>query len=266
MTTGLTTRKARFAQGPDCAYWISWFNLPQAAGGAPPHEVLDWAYASYVPRVLKREGVLWGALYASEPSGSFTPLGGGGRISHKKHPRGVPAGDRYIMMFGAQNVYALANPTPDEYHAKLNQTDRKMLALRSDERHNLMLEEGRVEGPGLAHNQPLMAPAPVIQLGSFNAGTWRDEADMAAWYARWRLPSLTKLPGCVRVRKLISVAGWAKHACLYEFTTLQAREQHFVHYEKRTPKMVQWSTDVVRDTLHAPGSANVASRIFYIIK
>jgi hypothetical protein len=66
----------------------------------------------------------------------------------------------------------------------------------------------------------------------------------------------------VRVRKLVSVAGWAKHACFYEFTSLQDRENHFVHYERPRPDMVEWSTRVVRDTVHAPGSANVALRIW----
>jgi hypothetical protein len=253
---------AGFSLGEDRAYSISWFNLPEPKR----HEFLTWAYESYVPKVLARDGVLWGALYASEASGSFTPLGGGGRISHKKNPKGVPAGDRYIMMFGAMDAYALADPTPDEFHAQLNNADNKMLALRKDERRNLMLEEARVDGPELVDHTPVMAPAPAIQLGSFNAGDWADEEEQAAWYARWRLPSLTALPGVVRVRKLISVAGWAKHACFYEFTSLKAREEHFVHYEKPNKKMVKWSTDVVRDTVHAPGSANVASRIFYILK
>ena len=253
---------AGFAQGEDRAYWISWFDLSDDKR----HDFFTWAYESYVPMVLARDGLLWGALYASEAAGSFTPLGGGGRISLKKNPRGVPVGDRYIMMFGAKDIHDLANPTPDEFHAKLNKTDKKMLALRQNERRNLMLDEARIEGPGIFDNKPEIAPAPAIQLGSFNAGAWADEEELAAWYARWRLPSLTELPGCVRVRKLISVAGWAKHACFYEFASLQAREEHFVHYEKPSKKMVKWSTDVVRNTVHAPGSANIASRIFYLLK
>ncbi len=253
---------AGFALGEDRAYWISWFNLPEEKR----HEFFGWAYESYVPKVLARDGILWGALYSSQPTGSFTPLGGGGRISHKKNPKGVPVGDRYIMMFGAMDIYALADPTPDEFHATFNKADSKMLALRTDERRNLMMEEARIEGPGIIENTPEMAPAPAIQLGSFNAGAWADEEEMAVWYARWRLPSLTALPGVVRVRKLISVAGWAKHACFYEFTSLAAREEHFVHYEKPNKKMVKWSTDVVRDTVHARGSANIASRIFYSLK
>ncbi len=253
---------AGFALGQDRAYWISWFNLAEK----DRYDFSTWAYETYVPKVLSRDGVLWGALYASEATGSFTPLGGGGRISHKKNPKGVPVGDRYIIMFGAMDAYVLADPMPDEFHAQFNKADQKMLALRTDERRNIMLEEGRIEGLGLEENNPAMAPAPAIQLGSFNAGAWDDEEEMAAWYARWRLPSLTGLPGCVRVRKLVSVAGWAKHACFYEFNSLKAREEHFVHYEKPNKKMVKWSTDVVRDTVHAPGSANVASRIFYILK
>lgn len=255
-----------FAQADDRAYWISWFNLPESFSEERRHEFVTWAYESYVPKVLARDGVLWGAMYASEASGSFTPLGGGGRISHKKNPKGVPAGDRYIMMFGAMDAYALADPMPHEFHEQLNKFDNKMLALRTEERHNLMLEEGRIDGLGIDDINPKMAPAQAIQLGSFNAGDWKDEEEMAAWYARWRLPSLTNVPGCVRVRKLVSVAGWAKHACFYEFTSLQAREEYFVHYEKPNKKMVKWSTDVVRDTVHAPGSANVASRIFYCLK
>lgn len=255
-----------FAQGLDSAYWISWFNLPSDISDVQRHEFMSWAYDTYVPAVLAREGVLWGALYASLEKGAFTPLGGGGRISHKKNPRGVPTGDRYIFMFGAASAYALASPKPDEFHAKLTSADRKMLALRCDERRNIMLEEGRIEGPGMAEYNPPLAPAPAIQLGSFNSGQWIDDEEMAAWYAQWRLPSLTEVEGVVRVRKLVSVAGWAKHACFYEFTSLAAREEHFVHYEKPNKKMVKWSTDVVRDTVHAPGSANVASRVFYMLK
>ena len=138
---------AGFALGEDRAYWISWFNLPDNITDERRHEFLTWAYDVYVPRVLARGGLLWGALYASQPKGSFTPLGGGGRISHKKNPKGVPVGDRYIMMFGAMDAYALADPMPDEFHAQFNKADTKMLDLRKDERRNIMLEEATVYGP-----------------------------------------------------------------------------------------------------------------------
>jgi hypothetical protein len=235
----------------DRAFWISWYDVAEQDREA----LLAWTHETYMPRVLSRPGVLWGAHYASEKD--FTPLGGGGRISHKKKPEAdVPTGDRYILVFAATEPHAFVNPSPRDFHATMNERDRAMLAKRVAERTNIMLQEARIDGPepGAAD----MLPAPAIQLGSFNAGSFRDEEAMADWYARWRLPSLEKLPGCVRVRKLVSVAGWAKHACFYEFTSLQARHDHFVHYEKSKPDMVKWSTDVVRDTVHAPGSANVA--------
>ena len=243
----------------DRAYWISWYNLPEEGRDA----YLKWAHDAYIPKVLARPGVLWAAHYASQPKGSFIPLGGGGRISHKKDPEGVPSGDRFIMMFGAPDPYALANPSPREFHASLPETDRKMLAQRLEERVNIMVEESRIYGPDANQVDPASTPAaPCIQLGSFNVGSYAEEEELAAWYARWRMPSMQKVPGCVRVRKLVSVAGWAKHACFYEFKSLEDREDNFVYYERPRPDMVKWSTNVVRDTVHAPGSANVALRLW----
>ncbi|MBI4194119.1 MAG: hypothetical protein HY526_03460 [Betaproteobacteria bacterium] len=242
----------------DRALWITWYDLPEQHRAA----CLSWVHSVYMPKVLERPGVLWGAHYASEPKSSFTPLGGGGRISHKKDPEGVPTGDRFILMFGATEPHVFANPGAREFHASLPESDREMLRLRIGERGNIMIEEARICGPEARHPDPEMTPGPCIQLGSFNAASCEDEEEMAVWYARWRLPSLKTVPGVIRVRKLVAVAGWAKHACFYEFTSLEARHDHFVYYEKPNPEMVAWSTRVVRDTIHAPGSANVATRIW----
>ena len=129
---------------------------------------------------------------------------------------------------------------------------------------NVMLEEARVYGPEKPEHA--LAPSPCIQLGSFNSGSLEEEDEMLTWYARWRLPSMKNVPGCVRVRKLGSVSGWAKHACFYEFTSLAARNTHCVHYEQSHPEMEAWSKRVVRNTIHAPGSANVARRVRLEVK
>jgi len=242
----------------DKACWIAWYNLPASGRDA----YLEWAHERYMPMVLDRPGVLWGAHYASEEN--VIPLGGGkGRVRHAK-PDSVPAGDRYILIFGAAQAHAFAHPNPLRFHAELPQTDRAMLAMREGARMNVMLEEARAHGPE-SPEHPL-APSPCIQLGSFNSGSLEEEDEMLAWYARWRLPSMKAVPGCVRVRKLVSVSGWAKHACCYEFTSLAARNAHFVHYERSNPEMEAWSKRVVRNTVHAPGSANVARRIKLEVK
>ena len=167
------------------------------------------------------------------------------------------------MMFGAGGAHAVANPTPDAFHATLSTDDKAMLALRTDERRNIMLEEARIEGPGIEENNPPMAPAPAIQLGSFNAGEWNDEEELAAWYAHWRLPSLMDLPGCVRVRKLVSVAGWAKHAVMYEFESMEMRLKHFEEpHESLSLDKTHWSSQITGNTVHTPGSPTIGPRIW----
>ena len=98
-------------------------------------------------------------------------------------------------------------------------------------------------------------------MGQFNC-TPAYEEEMMAWYARWRMPALSRLPGCIRTRKMASVAGWAKHACFYEFTSLAARNEHFVHYETSRPDMEAWSKEVVRRLVHATPLPIVAQRLY----
>jgi len=251
---------AGVAERMDRAYWITWYDLPEEGRDA----YFSWLQGTYAERVLERPGVLWAAHYASEDN--VIPLGGGkGRVAHAKNTS-LPSGDRFILIFGAAEPHAFATPTPARFHSGFAGHDREMLAMRIGERMNVMIEEARVRGPEAGRLQPEMAPGPCIQLGSFNAGSYDEEDEMLAWYAQWRLPSLTRLPGCIRVRKLVSVSGWAKHACFYEFTSLEARNDHFVFYESVHPEMESWSKKVVRNTQHAPGSANVARRIWLALR
>ena len=200
----------------DRALWFTWYDLPDA--GCDEH--LAWLHGDYMPKVLARQGVLWAAHYASEAN--VVPQGGGaGRVGH--HVSGIPDGDRYILIFGAREAHVFVNPVPCAFHAALRASDRAMLAMRSGERTNIMVEEARVHGP--ACDGPL--PAPCIQLSSFCADSWENENLIAKWFAQCRLPSVERLPGCVRARKLVSVAGWAKHAALYEFDSLKSRNDHF---------------------------------------
>jgi len=247
----------------DRAYWISWYDLPEEGRDA----YLAWAHEVYIPKVLARRGVMWGAHYASQPKGSFTPLGGGGRISHKKDPKGVPKGDRYIMMFGAAEPYALGNPSPREFHANLPEGDRRMLAQRLAERANLMVEESRIYGPEANANDPAGIPvAPCIQLGSFNVRSCEEEEELAAWYARWRMPALGKLPGCVAVRKLVSVSGWARHGVMYEFASLDARGEGMKQMGLLYPEMMAWTERFIPTLTHAPGSPHIGLRLWPPVK
>jgi hypothetical protein len=241
----------------DRAFWITWYDLPVAGRDA----YLSWLHGTYIPKVQARPGMLWAAHYASEEN--VVPLGGGkGMVSRHAADDSVPAGDRFILMFGAEEPHAFMNPSPREFNAGLPDQNRKMLAMRIGERVNIMLEEATVYGPEAKRPVADMAPSAGIQLGSFNAGSYEDEEEMAAWYAQSRLPSLKNVPGFIRARKLVSVAGWAKHACFYEFTSVEARNEHFVYYQRSHPEMEAASRRVVGKLIHAPKSPNLARRIW----
>jgi hypothetical protein len=241
----------------DRALWISWYDLPNDGREA----YLRWAQDTYMPAMLERPGVLWAAHFKSEerPVQSGVPAGAPGRLRHTDDPS-VPKGNAYVLLIGAETPHAFAHPTPRKFHESLPPADRKMLALRGGERVNIMIDEDRIGGPEAKLRTSTEALSPCIQLGSFNAGT-ADEDEILAWYAQWRLPSMNRLPGCVGIRKLVSVSGWAKHGVLYEFASLAARNQHFPDHEKATPEMDAWTDRLVRKLLHAPGSPIVASRI-----
>ena len=78
---------------------------------------------------------------------------------------------------------------------------------------------------------------------------------------------MTEQPGCVAVRKLVSVAGWAKHAILHEFESVEERNANFVNFEeKQHPDKAAWSEKVTGQVVHYPGSPNVARRIASRVK
>lgn len=246
----------------DRALWISWYDLPDDRRDA----YLKWAHEAYIPKLVQRPGILWGAHFRTETvvPMSGVPKGAPGRLRQTDDPA-VPRGNGYILIFGAENAHAFAHPTPRKLHAELPEADRRMLAARVGERVNIFTDEHGVGGPAAGTRDPKQALSPCIQLGSFNAGS-ADEDELLDWYANWRLPSMNRLPGCVGIRKLVSVSGWAKHGVLYEFVSLEERNRHFPEHEKANPAMDAWTDRLVRQLLHAPGSPNVAQRLFSAVR
>ena len=243
-------------QSGDSAIWVTWYDLPEAAREAH----VEWVHRTYAPMVLERPGVAWAAHYACEK-----------KISHA-HPypgrfaTDIPAGGQYLLLFGAGDAQAFARPVPRKLHAALAERDRAMLASRANERSNIFIEQARMEGPDAATREAAHALSPCIQLGSLNLKSWEDEEEMLDWYANWRMPSMQTLPGCVGIRKLVSVTGWAKHGALYEFVSVEARNQNFLGYEAAHPEMDAWSNRLIPKTVHAPGSAHVGSRLWSAVK
>ena len=238
----------------DRGYWITWYDLSEDGRV----DYLEWLHKSYIPDRLKAPGVLHAAHYQSEENVEHP--GEKGRLSHTLSEE-VPSGDRYILIFGGEDAHAFSDPPPSELYKSLLEEEKKMLGMRVCERVNIMVDEARIDGPEAATRDGIQL-SPCIQLGNFNSGHWRDEDELTAWYAQWRMPCMQKLPGSVGTRKLVSVSGWAKHAVLYEYISVDARNNNFLDHESHSPEMEAWTDRVVRKLNHAPGSPNVARRIW----
>ena len=236
----------------DRSLHITWYDLVETDRAA--HFV--WLHRSFIPRQLKKPGVLWAAHYECER----TPDPVHGILSYAQEP--VPTGNDFILLFGAESAHTFAPPAPGQRDTSIDENDLAMLAQRREARINLFVEEACVDGPAAAQRRRGTELGACIQLGSFNTRSVEAENGLMAWYAHNRLPGLSKTPGCIGVRKLVSVAGWAKHGVLYEFTSKDEREKYFRAYENKDPAMAAWTDSLRRSLIHAPGSANVAYRLW----
>lgn len=236
----------------DRAIWVTWYDLPET--GLDGH--LSWLHERYVPAILQRPGVLWAAHYRSVKH-DLPP----GRVRHVTDPS-IPAGHQYILLFGARDSHAFANPVPSKLNAGLGEDDRKMLAMRSGARSQVFAEEARLDGPEAGRREGRYALSPCIQIGSFNSGSWQEEEGLLDWYAGNRMAAMRDLPGCLGVRKYVSVFGWAKHGVLYEFTSLEERNRHFPTHANNKPELRTWSDKLVPSLMHAPHSPDVAVRLW----
>jgi hypothetical protein len=240
-------------QPVDRGIWATWYDLP--ADGRDDY--LGWLHGSYLPGILRRPGYVWAAHYQT------TEIEGGAanatRFHHVDDPK-VGAGYNYILLIGATDAGVFGNPTPSAIHASLTDADRKMLALRMGERVNLLTEACRQRGQaGTVYKEGAIG-APYMQMGSFICPPEFEE-EMLAVYVQLRFPAVCETSSCVMIRKLNSVAGWAKHAILYEY---QSREGYDRDYGPATKKSVLGfgGHSIVPNFTHAPNGPNIAARIW----
>jgi hypothetical protein len=169
---------------------------------------------------------------------------------------GVPPGNQYLLLFGAASPHTFVDPSLPELMTRADDRTREMLGRRQNSRYCIFVEEARVDGPAVKSRQPGLTPGPVVQLGTFNINALENEDEMGTWYSRSRLPLMVPMPGCVGARKLVSIVGWAKHAILYEFLTMEDVENHFIDTDP------DWSGQVVKNLIHAPHSPSLGNRIW----
>lgn len=240
----------------DDGVWATWYDLADAGRD----EFLGWLHGDHLPKIMKRPGIAWAANYE---------ITGGGTKMQAIHDRlarvdvdDVGTATQFLMLVGATSPHVFADPRIDEWEDGLDEPAKTMLSRRIGTRINIFVQEALVTGPEIGKRPAGTTPAPAIQMGSFRTKTVSDEFDLIAWYAQYRLPHMSKMPGCVATRKLVSVAGWAKHSIIYEFESLDARQQHFQNHESLALDDKVWTSKIIGYTVHAPGSPSVGKRLW----
>ena len=248
------TEKQRGRTVPaDRGVWITWYDLPEAGREA----YFSWLHGTYLPALLKRPGYLWAAHYASQD------LEGGAenatRYKHIDDPR-VGKGYHYMLLVGASDAGVFGDPVPSVLHSALPDEGKKMLTMRVGERTNIFTETARREGMALGAYKEGLTATPCIQVGSFDCQLEFEE-EMHAGYVLVRLPKMCAKPSCVRVRKLNSVAGWAKHGIIYEFASKEGFDRDYAPAVASSPLGFNGHS-VVPNLTHAPNGPNSAVRIW----
>lgn len=241
----------------DRGIWASWYDLPEDK----KEDYCAWLHGRHLPSMLRRSGFLWAAHYEVAGEGAQMEQVKNTALTYTA-PGELPGGTGYVLLFGAVSPHVFFDPTLADVAKEYDDETRAMLGIREGYRECIFSEEARVDGPDVAARGPGITPGPAIQMGQFISRDAEAEHDLGAWYAQYRLKFMEGMPGCIGARKLLSAAGWAKHSIMYEFTSLEAREEGFQKHESLSLDESGWSGRVVRLLVHAPGSPSVGRRLW----
>jgi hypothetical protein len=244
----------------DQGIWATWYDL----ANGDRDKFLSWLHGEYLPELQMRPGFAWVAHYENKVGGPQMREVGG---IIERPGEDIGSGSQFLMLVGAPSPHTFLNPSVLQLEKEAPQRTRDMLALRKGVRPAIFMEEIRVNGPAARERPAGTTPAPAIQMGSFRTRTVADDFDLGCWYAQYRLPHMAQMPGSIASRKLLCVAGWAKHAVMYEFTSLEARLANFEEpHEALAVDPKEWTGRIVRYTIHTPGSPTVGQRIWPPVK
>jgi hypothetical protein len=238
---------------------IVWYDLPDE----DKHEYLQWLHNDYLPSVLSRPGIMWAAHYRIiKTDATVQKLS---KFVGRPDDAGeVPVGSDYALLIGAGSPHVFFKPKFDELDDS-NPMTCKMFAQRLGVRTVVATEQAQVNGPEISWRAPGTTPGPFIQLGHFRVRSVEEEFDLSAWYADYRLPTIATMKGAIAARKLVTVAGWAKHVVLYEFISSEAHHTNFMAHEILAFSDGEWTNRVVKYTAHAPGSPSIAERLWPLV-
>ncbi|MBT7770371.1 MAG: hypothetical protein HN705_10295 [Rhodospirillales bacterium] len=235
---------------------IVWYDLPEDG----KDEYLKWLHETYLPTVMARPGILWAAHYriikSDETIQKLSKF-----VGRSEDHDSVPAGSDYALLIGAGSPHVFFKPNFDDVDSE-DPIAQKMFAKHIGRRTVVTTEQARVDGPEIRQRAPATTPGPLIQLGHFRVRSVEEEFDLSAWYADYRLPTIAAMQGAIAARKMVTVAGWAKHVVLYEFVSAEAHHTNFMNHEILAFTDGEWTNRVVKYTAHSPGSPSIGERLW----
>ena len=239
-----------FSEGfMDKAIWAIYYDLPREGR----KEYLDWFHRVHIPEKLARPGYVWAAHYEVVPPGkAFEKVLA--RLGREEDPA-LASGAGFIALFGGESTRTFHDPSPAQLKERQSAETREMVSRRINALGLIFCEEWRIEGPSAASREAEDVLSPAIQMGRYDAQG--NDADLQAWYAQERMPGVERTEGCVGARKLLASSGAPRHSVLYEYVSLEAREENYVALEE-----TEWTHRVHGYLLHPPGSPLVGSRIW----
>lgn len=239
----------------DTGLWATWYNLDDADRPG----FLAWAHEVYLPHLRGMDGVLWAAHYANEGGGPGMDRLVKDVIGHTEDDIGD--GSQFVILVGAAAPHTFFNPYIPEVHWP--EGFDAMLAKRKGTRQAILAEVHRIAGPAGEATTTGGAPGPYIQMGSFRMSREDKDFEIGKWYSQFRFPYMAQMPGSIATRKYVGVAGWAKHAIMYEFTSAEARMEQFeIKHETHGLDTDAWHNDVIPYTVHSPGSPVIGPRLW----
>ena len=239
----------------DTAIKAEWYDLDDADRDS----FLAWLHGQHLPALQARPGHIWVGHYARAPqTGTSNPPGYPERV--EVDDPAVPRGSQYLLVTAAATPDVFFDPNAA---AKVDAETAALLARRKQYRFGIFIEETRVSGPDwYRHVQGTAAP-PAIQLGNYQTRDQSGDMELALWYRAMKLPQVTRARGCIGARKLVSIAGWAKHGILYEFMDMDANEENFEQRFRDAGLNERWTgRHVLEIVIHAPFGPHAGRRIW----
>ena len=233
-----------------------WFDLEEESRT----DTLQWLHNTYLPAVQASSGVGWVGHYAIVKSPSKRYIEGA--------PEKVETMDPSIAT-GWENVVLTAALSSDVFFSPDNALDRLAKEHASqwsdlkNYRSAVFIEEQVVNSPEERAFPYGACPPPAMQLGHYNTNTPEDDLELARWYRSERFSRVSVTPGMIRGRKMLSIAGWAKHGVLWEFTDLPDGDYSFEHRFVAAARDDDWAgRHVLEYVTHGYGSPNAGRLIW----